>query len=298
MRRQARPATDRRGFTLLEVLLALGLGVALMTAVYSAIDLNYQVMDTGRIDLERTQVARALLNQMAVDIRCVTFSDAATMSSSSAADEQATDEEETDPGNNFSSADDGAEGTSVEVIDPTEAYANTGVGVYGDSNTLVLHITKPVRDMNYEAGSDLRSVSYFLAGSGNGTLHDIVGQMAVDNDPESSGTGLARMEGDRLAMQYSDEAGDDATMAEQAQLLAEEVDELRFEYYDGFYWLDEWDSVAMERVPQAIRVTIGLKPHEVEPGVFYRSQTVESTRQFSITVKIPIAQPYLDEMAF
>ena len=54
--------------------------------------------------------------------------------------------------------------------DQVEFLAESGVGVFGDSTTLVLHISKPVRDATYAAGSDLRSVSYFLAGSGGGAL--------------------------------------------------------------------------------------------------------------------------------
>ena len=279
-----RHPSKRSGFTLLEVLLALALGVLLLSAVYSAIELHWKTADTGQIDMQRSQVARALLNQMAIDIRSVIFTEP---------DEYATNDDEDEDSETEGDSEDE---TVVEVIDPTVAYTESSVGVFGDSQTLVLHISKPIKDASYEAGSDLRSVSYFLAGSGSGTLQELASIKAVEDDEDSSGTGLARMEGDRLSMQFSDAEGDVESMVEQTQLLAEEVAGLSFEYFDGFDWLDAWDSLEMAALPTAIRVTIEFHPVENEPDSFLQKYASYSTNQFSLVVALPLAKPYAGDL--
>lgn len=58
----------RRGFTLLEVLLALSLLTLLLLGLTSAIALHLRAFDTGRSDVTQAQLARALLERMAADL--------------------------------------------------------------------------------------------------------------------------------------------------------------------------------------------------------------------------------------
>jgi prepilin-type N-terminal cleavage/methylation domain-containing protein len=67
--RQVGNLSYRRGFTLLEVILALGLSLVLIAAIGSAIALYTRLFDSGRTNIEEAQLARALLRRMADDIR-------------------------------------------------------------------------------------------------------------------------------------------------------------------------------------------------------------------------------------
>lgn len=59
----------RRGFTLLELLLALALAALVFMAIAMAIDLHLRSIDVGRTETEEAQLARAILRRMADDLR-------------------------------------------------------------------------------------------------------------------------------------------------------------------------------------------------------------------------------------
>jgi hypothetical protein len=58
-----------RGFTLLEVILAVGLSVLVLIAVAMAVDIHLRLVDSNRTGVEEAQLARALLNRMADELR-------------------------------------------------------------------------------------------------------------------------------------------------------------------------------------------------------------------------------------
>jgi len=282
--------TPFSGFTLLEVLLALGLSLILLVAVYGALDLFYRYSRIGQEEMERSQVARALLNRMAVDIRSVIYK---------------SDQQEEDQEGNSDSVTVEEDSITVEVIDPAESYAAESVGVFGNAETLVLHISRPRLDQMYASddgtsigSSDLQSVSYFLAGSeGSSSLQELVALQASNDSTASPGdmTGLARMQGDRLAMNLADEQGDLESMAAQTQLLAEEVESLQFQYFDGLEWVDEWDSVAFESLPLAISITLGFRPPDESVSLLFSGAVSPSTDVYRLLVALPIAEPVEEE---
>jgi type II secretory pathway pseudopilin PulG len=66
-KRDTRPR--RAGITLLELLLALGLTGVVMIIISMAMQLHLRTLDSRRADVEQSQVARAVLQHMAADIR-------------------------------------------------------------------------------------------------------------------------------------------------------------------------------------------------------------------------------------
>src|ERR1043166_3001461 len=60
---------DRAGFTLLEVVLALGLAVMVMALVGSEVYTTLRLVDSGRTKTEKEQLARAIVNKIAEDLR-------------------------------------------------------------------------------------------------------------------------------------------------------------------------------------------------------------------------------------
>lgn len=137
-------------------------------------------------------------------------------------------------------------------------------------------------------GSDMQSVAYFLSGS-NSTLAQ---QLSGSSGQQASG--LARMQGDRMAMQAADETGDLSSMASGVKLLAPEVASIQFEYFDGVSWATSWDSATSNSIPNAVRVTIDFQP-PVAIGGWYARPVSASTNRFQHTVALPLAQPYVPE---
>jgi hypothetical protein len=135
----------------------------------------------------------------------------------------------------------------------------------------------------------MQSVMYFLAGSGTTVAQQLSGSLV---SATGQATGLARLQGDRMAMQAADEAGDMSSMASGVQLLAPEVASIQFEYFDGVSWGTSWDSGMSNSLPNAVRITIDFHPPATTSG-FYSRTVSASTNRFQHTVALPLAQPYV-----
>ncbi len=203
----------------------------------------------------------------------------------------------------------------IVMTDPAEMYGSQNVGVFGDTTTLVMHISRPPRPTLVTTevpdpllatqppptSSDLRSVSYFLAVAGSGGLEGAVGNVASGGSANFSVTsglqGLARLDGDRLALQQAHEAGEVDVMAQSAELIAPEVTELTFRYFDGATWLDTWDSASMKAVPRAIEVTMRIDvtaDDENQPALrLGESPTLSSGDVFRFVIAVPLSDPTL-----
>lgn len=249
----------RQGFTLLEVLVATGLSVLLMAAIVSAVDLYRKTVTAGRDDLAQAQLARAILQMMERDIRSVTFS-------------PQEDQQDT-------LADGDPDALFVVEVDSTMAMFGESAGITGDNSTLVIHGRRPephtgplaVGRVQGRAGSDLRSTAYFLTVEGGGGLPGLAAKLLAQRGDDTSG--LARMEGDRLALLFADAAGDSYHLLENVRVLAAEVTWLRFRYFDEVRAYDVWDSAALGRLPRAIEVELGLRLDgdlSQEPTRFFR----------------------------
>ena len=163
-------------------------------------------------------------------------------------------------------------------------------GLYGNSMTLLLNVSRPMREQKATslalAGnqqtriSDLATVVYFLSGSGSGSLQSA-----------ASAPGLARLEADRLAFNMADQQSNSAAMAGQTEILASEVIALRFQYYDGFIWRSDWDSNVFGGLPKAIDVEVGLRP--VASGSRAMRPSVAGTvpGMYRLVIAIPLAKP-------
>jgi prepilin-type N-terminal cleavage/methylation domain-containing protein len=306
-----------RGFTLLELIIALSLCLLLMSAVYASLQLYWRLQSTGQEQVERAQIARAILRRMTIDVGSVMFmTPEAEQESDSDATGGSTVETADDTGSSGSSAtgesDATEEDTTIEVEDASSAYVSSSMGIVGDSQTLVLHISRPTRDLTYAAladvqdlrsrSSDIRSVSYFLASPGGAGLAGSVAPAAVVDRKASAyvaaDSGLARLEGDRLAIEFADLSLDYEALGSAAQIVAPEVVSLTFRYFDGTAWLESWDSTAAGRLPQAIEVTLGIAwmaappPQGAVSTLTAEPVPVETVRH---VLHVPLAGPYVPE---
>lgn len=297
------------GFTLLELILSLGLSSLLLAAVYTALQLHWSSSALGHVEMERSQVARALFRRMETDLRSVVFRDTALSSSTddgSSSSSSGTSSSST--GTSGASGSTGSGGSSTSgttgsssntgdsstgTTTTTDVYSTQKSGLFGDSESVLVHLSLPSRATTLAAnggaasssGSDLQSVAYFLAGSGSGLASQFSGS-------GSQARGLSRLQGDRMAMQAADESGSLSSMAANVQLLAPEVASILFEYFDGVTWSTSWDSGTSNSIPNAIRITIDFHPPANTHG-WYSRPVSKSTDRFQHTVALPLAQPYV-----
>jgi prepilin-type N-terminal cleavage/methylation domain-containing protein len=305
----------RGGFTLLEVLVALTLAGLLIGAVYSGLSLYWRYSTAGQVEVEQAQLARALLRRIELDVRGVMYAPPAPASSSSSSS-QGTSSGSSGPsgstgntsgatgtspasvgsGTASSGAAGGSSGsgsdssTSTTTTSPDDAYAMATTGLYGNATTLLLNVSRPMREQKATslalAGnqqtriSDLATVVYSLSGSGTGSLQGA-----------ASAPGLARLESDRLAFNMADQQSNTAAMASQTEILASEVIALRFQYYDGFMWRADWDSNLFGGLPKAVDVEVGLRP--VASGSRAQRQSVSAAvpTMYRLIIAIPLGKP-------
>ncbi|HAH48302.1 MAG TPA: hypothetical protein DCM07_26340, partial [Planctomycetaceae bacterium] len=257
----------------------------LLAAIYSALDLYWKYTTIGQQQVERAQIARAVFQKFSQDLHSVTFM-------------QKTAEEEESPSD---SSETESEEVVIEVTNPDDAYTNGNIGVFGDAQSLVLHISRPGRQPLFVSSngstaamqSDLLSVSYFLAIAGAEGLQGAVGDQYRSTATTGQSTqGLARLEGDRLAMSMADGSADIQVLAQQSQLLAAEISSLQFQYFDGSDWLEVWDSIEYGTVPQAIKVTIGFQNENIEGLEKIANEKINGfENKFSMVIALPLALP-------
>ncbi len=255
-----RSRASRAGFTLTEVLVALSLSLVVMGAIYSALGLHWKYSTAGRVDVERMQLVRAVALRIERDLRSTLFvAPPATASSETAAASSATGSAATGSASGATSSATSATGTgstsgsTASSSSSSSDSASTELpGLYGSASQLLIHASRPAGDLNYTSLamgasvssrlSDTLSIAWFLAG-GEGSLAASV-----------AGPGLARMEGDRMALKYADTSGDVGAMSGNTEIVAPEVTRLAFRYFDGVDWTTEWDSTVMQGLPFAVEI--------------------------------------------
>lgn len=246
----------RIGFTLLEVVLAIGLCGAVMALLTTAIDLYLVRVDTSRTQVETAQLARALLNQIADDLRAVRYSAAATANGSV-------------PGGMGQ----GATGTQSQSGSTTLASGTTADrGIYGTLTELRIdrsakpgwrQVAVPSTQLSVDADPhDMpQTVEYFFVeGRVMPRAKFAAGGVVLETSLEGY-TGLYRRLIPTSAVAIG---GGTATSGgtiggqETAELLAPEVVQIAFTYSDGSQWYEEWDSSVQQSLPVAVQITVSL----------------------------------------
>lgn len=259
----------RAGFTLLEVLLASAIAVLLLGALYVAFDLTLRQTDAGRDAVAQGDLGRAIVNRMTIDLSgCLgqlqpnsggassgasggTGSSAAAGSASSTTPSAGTAAAATPTTTTTGSSSSTSMSSTGSLTPDTPAQA----GVYGSSQQLTLYISRvPPGQMTTEtiaAGTDQQPadqlrVTYYLSSGGRGLCRQVRPWVTADGVRNAT---------------------DPDPGTEDADLLAEEVQDVQFEYFDGASWQTEWDGsqtqsdgATLVGPPRAIRMTLTLQP--------------------------------------
>ncbi len=242
-----------RGFTLLEVVLAIGLSGAVLGLLATAIDSYLVRVDASRTQVESAQLARALLNQISRDLRSARYSSPSSNSETS---------NETDAS---------AGGASVQGIFGTERELRIDRASVWQWESLArqMELSGAENASNSElAPSAMPQTVRYLIGEGKELLAAKLAATGVSEEGITAGyAGLYREQVATAIWMEANAEGVDTLATgntEDATLIAPEVVEIAFAYFDGTDLLPEWDSSLAEGLPTAveIRLTMLEEPFE------------------------------------
>jgi len=290
-----------------------------------AVDLHLRMLDTRRNDVERIQVARAVLELIAKDLRSAVepittdFSSLAAMaadaaasgSGSAAMDALGGDAGGGDAGGGDAGAsiddisavgDDAASTASVDIA-ASESLPQVP-GLYGNQFELQIDVGRLPR---------VDEMQRMVAASAMGPLQDIPSDVKTvayyvhdPNSPTASGdfrdaagkpqAGLVRRVLDRAVTLYAATNTNAGSLQSVGEIIAPEIASIQFEYYDGIEWLYEWDSEQSGGLPMAVRITIMMVPKDAataaDAGTSFsvNPMTLDAGLEtYSLTVRLPTA---------
>jgi hypothetical protein len=101
--------------------------------------------------------------------------------------------------------------------------------------------------------SDVKTVAYYVANVS-------AARSAAVSEHSSGGatTALVRRSLDRAVTRYASQYGDAAGLDAAAEILATEVTNIQFAYFDGSTWLTEWDSQTQQGLPLAVEIRLAI----------------------------------------
>jgi len=314
---------------LFELILAIALSVILLMLIGTAINLYLVRVDTSRQRVEEAQLARSILAMIAADLRAAAVYQPQDTSSLAqlAASTAEFDVDEIDQqgggtgtvlsGNSSaspSSFSDATAGSSDASIADTDAESTTKLqlGINGALEELYVDVSRLPRvdelltpvatgtaamaQHDPAAGglprpSDEKTVRYFLR---QGDRIDPASAAATALAPEAQlrAGGLVRQEIDRAARTWAEQTGNQAVLESGQVLVAPEVAQIWFRFFDGAEVAEYWDMRERRSLPLAVEVTIWLIPQTetgTEPSAAYSFNDPAATaHQYQQTVFLPV----------
>ncbi|MFT5527108.1 MAG: type II secretory pathway pseudopilin PulG [Pirellulaceae bacterium] len=308
----------RRGFSLLELLLALALSMIVLAMITSAIYINLEMLDKRQLDVERAQLGRAIMRRIADDLRAAVRYQTPDLSGLDSALESAL--ESTDPSQlGDLAAESGKEvdeDLAAEALDvAATAQPSSVVGIYGNAFQLQVDVSRLPRLDQYDfmlshdpakmadIPSDVKTVAYYLAPpsiADEDQLQTLDGREIDETETfVGRGRGLMRRELDRAVSSLALINGDFIRLENSGKLIAPEVNGLQFRYFDGVQWFQEWDSLEMDSLPLAVEVILFLDTEDgpAENGIVnpITNQLADPESYFRMIVAIPVADFVAEE---
>ncbi|MFV2065750.1 MAG: type II secretion system protein GspJ [Pirellulales bacterium] len=271
----------QRGFTLLEIMVALALVAVLFSLLGMAINLYMRAAQQCRAGVETAVLARNLLDMMAQELRStLSVPDAGTGATNGGAEEEgvgAEDENDDgaseggDPGALKDSSDGPLSDEPLLAVTPRPA-----AGLRGTTTAIefdLVSLPRPERLALPEsvdpAASAVRPMAIQTIQYSVRAMSDtVVGPSARQLERGSRDTvGLVRQQWDRIVLLSTSELGGTAGEEGVARMLASEVRAIEFRYWDGVVWTGTWDSAQQGELPAAVEVAIvlslGTDQHDV-----------------------------------
>lgn len=248
---QHRPFTQQRGVTLLEILLAMSLLVTLTSMTYWFYSSSMETNQKGTMEADKLRLARVVLDRITTEIR---------QASSTTAEDR--------------------------------------MGIHGEKESIAISTLRvPTKELSKKHSSrdapppaefDLVAVQYKIARHPD-ILHDDgyeiplglarvevlipramapgeANQNQSKQPAEGPTDGAAPPEEVFLDELFSEDGTGDKDVSLGAdinweELYAPEIRFIRFCYYDGYKWWDDWQVAGENPLPQLVQVTIGFEAH-------------------------------------
>jgi type II secretory pathway component PulJ len=215
----------RNGFTLFEVIIAIGLGIVLLSALYTAIQLHWMRMQSGYQNVHEVAIARGLSNRITRDMDQAVFLAVASDQSEVAPAETEPSDSETE-----------------------EELPSVERGLWGDGDWIVFDLGVPLTRHDDLSETDENDPSLMVF-------------YGIDAETNEQSRHLVRKILSRDGFDTSDISADTilATI-EPGDRLTDKVNEISFRYYDGIDWNEQWDSSLLISLPRAIEITLTVQP--------------------------------------
>lgn len=259
----------RHAFSLLELVLAVGLSIALVALLGFAFDLHLTKLDASRSTIERAQVARAILDRVAADLRGATSAPTQDISERLAAAEAASrfDVDEVDATAEAGGDDSGDQADASAELYPA-GVASDGVELIIDRRSIAQDLVTPT-----EGGAPTARVV--------GAWRRVRYAMSAD----AATPGLVRTEASRDADVWRSEQGQQPAAV---LPIAPEVLSFEMRFYDGEQYLEAWDMQERQALPLAVEVIVELASTEDEEAL-RTSELSRASRRYRRFVRLPAA---------
>jgi hypothetical protein len=256
-----------------------------MAIIAMSLDIYMRTLDRRQAIIEESQLARAILQQIANDLR-------------SAVQVQTGDVEEglagldgidlaggvgdllggDIVGDLLGGGDTGLEDLLMEEdLAVTDDLATSMIppavpGLYGNQYQLQMDISRLPRVEEYQRlmnlednfaltdiPSDVKTITYYVQGQDMVSMESTAEELDVVEDDIRLINGLVRRHMDRAVTQFAADNGNTDALLNQGDVIAPEVVSIEFQYWDGLLWLPEWDSEVEEGLPVAVEIRLYLK---------------------------------------
>ena len=175
--------------------------------------------------------------------------------------------------------------------------------MFGTRNAIMLDISRlprldqfnPLLEKASEreaTASDIKSIAYFFSGASGGYDPNV-----SRRENEITG-GMYRRQIDRAVANFRGDETLRVQPDEFCELVASEIAEVGFRYFDGNDWTEQWDSEEEGGFPTAIEIFIVVDPARTSPattGYQYTGFNEANMERHRLTVYLPMAEPALEE---
>jgi uncharacterized membrane protein YgcG len=321
---RTRLTTCRLAFSLIELILALGLSVVLLSLLASAMSLGMSRATVSRQRVEQARLVEGVVSLVRNDVhRGIIYNPQDTSTAMQLAEAMADFNVDsldslgaggsgsgggsgggggTGGGGGSGSgggggSGGGAGGSAASEMESTQQSPplRQPLGLYGNLQELQIDVLRERPSFEIDstgavvaptAVSGITTVRYTL-GQGSATI-----VLAGRNTSGGMGNGLVRQEVNRDILNWANQMGSAATVAGNPKLIAPEVSRMEFRYFGGTPLLETWDTYAMQgQLPQAIELRIWFV--ETFTSNIDGSESTEETPPYVITIALPATWNFL-----
>lgn len=288
---------DRSGYTLLELLLALALSIVVVSVIAMAIQIYLVSLTKQQVLIERKQVARAVTTMIGKDLRAAIQYKAADYSGLENILQTQMLLQQPPPETDDAAATEEEEPEDSGIINEDEVSFRPAM--IGTDRVIMMDISRLPRLDQYNpmiasaaeqmmsSPSDVKSLAYFFSSQDGGV------ESQIEYTEARAPGGLYRREVDRAVAEFTQDFGIVSSPDAFSKLIAHEVAEVQFRYFDGETWQTSWDSEEDGGFPSAIEVTVVIDPERSSLSAqeySYSGFDGELMESFRSVVHLPVAE--------